>query len=48
MTFVLILISIAGLAACGFYFLKNLKAIELKNQSEKSAAKRILNYPFTI
>ena len=48
MTFLLILFSLLGLAASGFYFWKNLKAIELKNKNEKSAAKKFFNYPFTV
>lgn len=48
MTFLLILFSLLGLAASGFYFWKNLKAIELKNKDEKSKAKRFFNYPFTV
>jgi hypothetical protein len=48
MTFLIILISLLGLAACEYYFWKNLKIIELKNKSEKSLAKKILNYPFTV
>jgi len=48
MIFLLILISLGGFFLSGFYFLKNLKVIELKNRSEKSALKKILNYPFTV
>jgi len=47
MTFLIILISIAGFALSGWYFFKNLKLIEIKNRAEKSAWKRFLNYPFT-
>ncbi len=48
MTFLLILISLAGFILSGLYFIKNLKVIELKNRGEKSALKKILNYPFTV
>jgi len=48
MIFLLILVSLAGFFLSGWYFLKNLKTIELKNKAEKSALKRFLNYPFTI
>jgi hypothetical protein len=48
MTFLLILISLAGLFLSGRYFLKNLRAIELKNKNEKAVWKKILNYPFTV
>jgi len=48
MSFIIILISLLGFAASGFYFWKNLKIIELKNKGEKSVAKKILNYPFTV
>jgi len=48
MTFLLILISIAGFVLSGWYFFKNLKTIEIKNRMEKSVVKRFLNYPFTV
>lgn len=48
MIFLLILISLAGFFLSGFYFLKNLKLIELKNRNERSVLKRFLNYPFTV
>ena len=44
----LILVSLAGFYLSARYFLKNLKAIELRNRSEKYAWKRALNYPFTV
>jgi len=48
MIFLLILISLAGLFLSGWYFLKNLKSIEIKNRTEKGRLKRFLNYPFTV
>jgi len=48
MIFLLILVSLAGFFLSGRYFLKNLKTIEFKNRTEKSALKRFLNYPFTV
>jgi len=48
MVFILILISLGGFALSGWYFIKNLKTIEIKNRAEKSKFKRFLNYPFTI
>ncbi|MCL1957626.1 MAG: hypothetical protein FWF63_09910 [Fibromonadales bacterium] len=48
MIFLIILISLAGFFLSGWYFLKNLKVIDIKNRTEKSALKRFLNYPFTI
>jgi len=48
MIFLLILISLAGFLLSGWYFFRNLKAIEFKNRTERSAFKRFLNYPFTI
>jgi len=48
MIFLLILVSLVGFFLSGWYFLKNLKIIELKNRSERSGLKRFLNYPFTV
>jgi len=48
MTFLLILISLTGFFLSGWYFLKNLKMIDIKNRTEKSGLKRFLNYPFTV
>ena len=48
MIFLLILVSLAGFFLSGFYFVKNLKVIEFKNRKEKSAFKKVLNYPFTV
>jgi hypothetical protein len=48
MVFLIILVSLAGFALSGWYFFKNLKAIEIKNRSERNSLKRFLNYPFTI
>ncbi len=44
----LIVISLAGFLLSGWYFLKNLKNIEVKNRTEKSSLKKFLNYPFTV
>jgi len=48
MIFLIILISLAGFFLSGWYFLKNLKIIDIKNRTEKSMLKRFLNYPFTV
>jgi hypothetical protein len=48
MIFLLILISLVGFFMSGKHFLKNLKAIEFKNRSEKYELKKFLNYPFSI
>ncbi|MCL2284190.1 MAG: hypothetical protein FWC26_12815 [Fibromonadales bacterium] len=48
MVFILILVSLAGFFLSGWYFLKNLKAIELKNRKETNTFKKFLNYPFTV
>jgi len=42
MIFLLILISLAGFLLSGWYFFRNLKAIEFKNRTERSAFKRFL------
>lgn len=44
----LILASLIGIAITLFYLRKNLKSIAIKNAKEKSLAKRIMNYPFTV
>jgi len=48
MTFLLIIISLSGFLLSGWYFLKNLKSIEVKNRTERGNLKKFLNYPFTI
>jgi len=48
MLLILIIVSLAGFYLSAKFFLKNLKAIELKNHSEKSKWKRAMNYPFTV
>jgi len=48
MIFFIFLVSLAGFALSGWYFHKNLKAIEIKNRGEKSKWKRFFNYPFTV
>ena len=40
----LILISIGGLALCGFYLKKNIIRIKEKNKDEPKKYKRVLNY----
>lgn len=44
----LIIVTLAGLAACSFYLKKNLVRIALKNKTEASPYKRVLNYPLTV
>jgi len=48
MIILFILVSLAGFYLSARYFLKNLKAIEIKNRSERNSWKRALNYPFTV
>ena len=48
MIFMLILFSLVGFILCGWFFFKNLKAIEMRNRSEKSSWKQFFNYPFTV
>ncbi len=44
----IVLSTIAGLAASLWYFRKNLAQIRLRNQNEPSALKRFGNYPMTV
>jgi len=48
MLFLIVIVSLAGFYLSAKYFLKNLKAIELKNINEKNKWKRAMNYPFTV
>lgn len=46
--FILILLSLVGIAGTAFYFKRNLRRIAERNKAVESKAKRILNYPLTI
>lgn len=46
--FILILLSLVGIAGTAFYFRRNLRRIAERNKAVESKAKRILNYPLTI
>ena len=46
--FILILLSLVGIAGTAFYFRRNLRRIAERNKAGESKAKRILNYPLTI
>lgn len=45
--FIVILISIAGLALSGYFLRKNLLIIKARNQEVQSKAKRAYNYAWT-
>lgn len=46
--FILILLSLVGVAGTAFYFRRNLRRIAERNKTIESKAKRALNYPLTI